>query len=698
MDEVMELKETQQERNRNDNDGGDRSVEVVKWERFLPRMMLRVLLVESDHSTRQIITALLKKCSYKVTAVPDGLKAWEMLKRKGSNIDLILTEVELPAISGFALLSFIMEHDICKNIPVIMMSSHDSVSMVLKCMLKGAADFLIKPVRRNELRNLWHHVWRKHGIRGLSQNTLFPQKKLKSATEDNSAINQSSGSAASSQKNNECIEKLSEAQSTCTSPFLEAESASMENMQDASLLKSSSILSNIDMMMHEEFTNFESESTRHNEKSIAFASEAERCNKTFKLTDLWLEQDHGCAESERKDEILTDELNRDNPNMNTEAHGCSDERVKPSRAANLIATFENLPKHTNEKCSLDRGSTTKFDFDTQLGLSLRRDCPGSSCKQASEATEECQRLNHSNTSAFSWYSGCKLFKPLFPTPPITSAKVNNTNWDSQEYHKLPEITAGNCCQYGGSNQKQENMTTTVLGRCGQVTPNISHRQYGPLPVIGVTSNLKPKGHIKVFTSVFCEQSGVHPIWNQKPVCQKESSPFPTSTSSHSNPESHNSDQHHHWSDDATCTSLKQNLNDKSNLDHVRHDSPAAGQNADTSLCHDAANLINSIAYGSIGSGNDGNATSPMVAMNDPENFSDSGCHYYDGFRLTNSRCSSHRDAALTKFRLKRKGRCYEKKVRYQSRKRLAEQRPRVKGQFVRQVYNDHPVPFAGGDS
>jgi len=37
-------------------------------------------------------------------------------------------------------------------------------------------------------------------------------------------------------------------------------------------------------------------------------------------------------------------------------------------------------------------------------------------------------------------------------------------------------------------------------------------------------------------------------------------------------------------------------------------------------------------------------------------------------------------------------------VRYQSRKRLAEQRPRVKGQFVRQVRSDHPVSDLGGDS
>ncbi|KAL2454546.1 Uncharacterized protein Adt_47954 [Abeliophyllum distichum] len=47
-------------------------------------------------------------------------------------------------------------------------------------------------------------------------------------------------------------------------------------------------------------------------------------------------------------------------------------------------------------------------------------------------------------------------------------------------------------------------------------------------------------------------------------------------------------------------------------------------------------------------------------------------------------CLSQRKASLNKFRQKRKERCFEKKVRYHSRKRLAEQRPHVKGQFCSQ--------------
>lgn len=46
----------------------------------------------------------------------------------------------------------------------LVMSSQDSVSTVYKCMLRGAADYLVKPIRINELRNLWQHVWRRQSV------------------------------------------------------------------------------------------------------------------------------------------------------------------------------------------------------------------------------------------------------------------------------------------------------------------------------------------------------------------------------------------------------------------------------------------------------------------------------------------------------------------------------------------------------
>ncbi|EFH42627.1 pseudo-response regulator 3 [Arabidopsis lyrata subsp. lyrata] len=151
---------------------------VVKWERYLPVRSLKVLLVENDDSTRHIVTALLKNCSYEVNAVSDVLEAWRILEDEKSCIDLVLTEVVLPVHSGTGLLSKIMSHKTLKNIPVIMMSSHDSMVLVFKCLSNGAVDFLVKPIRKNELKNLWQHVWRKcHSSSGSGSESGIQDKK-----------------------------------------------------------------------------------------------------------------------------------------------------------------------------------------------------------------------------------------------------------------------------------------------------------------------------------------------------------------------------------------------------------------------------------------------------------------------------------------------------------------------------------------
>lgn len=44
------------------------------------------------------------------------------------------------------------------------MSRQDNVNTVYRCMLRGAVDYLVKPIRMNELRNLWQHVWRRRSV------------------------------------------------------------------------------------------------------------------------------------------------------------------------------------------------------------------------------------------------------------------------------------------------------------------------------------------------------------------------------------------------------------------------------------------------------------------------------------------------------------------------------------------------------
>ncbi|CAI8615804.1 unnamed protein product [Vicia faba] len=529
-----------------------------KWENFLPPTMLKVLLVEPDDSTRHIISALLRKCGYKVAAVRDGLRAWETLKNKSCGIDIVLTEVDVPSISGFSLLTSIMEHDDCKKIHVIMMSSHDSVSTVFKCMQNGAVDFLIKPVRRNELRNLWQHVWRRHTISMSPQNITLAHDKLDVAEENNTASNNSSGSVASTQKIIECSGKNSKAQA-----------------QDMSQLKSSSSLSNTDQVKHENSTKYEWESTEYNdetgENSTLTAPKAAGCHKIS--TGLRLGQCYEYNDTENQAEELRTELGKANPHVNTKIHRRNDDLEEHSAGAiDLMATFENLPKSSYADCSFNGGNTAKFEDDTQLELSLQRDYPGSSPKPT---TEEGQILNHSNASSFSRCSNSMLLQPFFPT---------NNSYESQ---KLSENT-NTTYQCDGKNQKEDSNTYLVIGQSVQVDAKFRNSQHEFFPATtGDTSDNKSMEHDDVFHSISNAQSGMNPTWTPKSMFQKESSPFPTSISSHSNPKSQNSEARQ-WSDDTTytCDLYK---NDQSNIDCAMDDSPSNGQGCGTSFYHDAEN-------------------------------------------------------------------------------------------------------------
>lgn len=630
-DEVMEVELQEEEKRVREMEGKEEkeksSSGVVRWGRFLPRMVLRVLLVEPDDSTRQIIAALLRKCSYKVAAVSNGLKAWEALKGGPENVDLILTEVELPSISGFALLSLIMEDDICKKIPVIMMSSHDSISMVLKCMLKGAADFLVKPVRKNELRNLWQHVWRRHAPTGghVSQNLSIAQNKVEVSSENNTASNHSSDYVVSAQKKKECSEKGSDVQSSSTTPYLEAESAYMENMQGFSQLKCRSVsnLSNEEIRKHEDCIELDKEPDRLESltggKTITLGSEVAPGNEGYHSAAFRWEESHCRAKRVTSGDGVGPASHIENTDITGENHGCNEKWIEPSSGAiDLISTFDNYPKDRNQFSSSNDG-ISKDGFAPQLELSLRRFQP---CSSKNHGSDERHTLNHSNSSAFSWYNNGKSLQPLFPTSAINCSELKEDASYSHErlFNQLPENTVGTSERCGAAlSVTQGNMTTLVMGQSNQAGAAFPTSQLGLIPVQG-ENNLEP-------------------------------------------------------------------------MEELSHGSPVAGQSASSSLCNGVVSHLSSSVHGGICNRNDGNPTSngAVVRTTAPESVNDEGLSNNDALKGMDSHHSTQREAALMKFRLKRKDRCFEKKVRYQSRKRLAEQRPRVKGQFVRQVQTDTPT-------
>ncbi|XP_024988229.1 two-component response regulator ARR11 [Cynara cardunculus var. scolymus] len=125
---------------------------------------LRVLVVDDDPTWLKILEKMLKKCSYEVTTCGLAIEALDLLRERKDGFDIVISDVNMPDMDGFKLLEHVgLEMDL----PVIMMSVDGETSRVMRGIQHGACDYLLKPIRMKELRNIWQHVYRKkiHEVR-----------------------------------------------------------------------------------------------------------------------------------------------------------------------------------------------------------------------------------------------------------------------------------------------------------------------------------------------------------------------------------------------------------------------------------------------------------------------------------------------------------------------------------------------------
>ncbi|KAK1420948.1 hypothetical protein QVD17_22932 [Tagetes erecta] len=119
---------------------------------------MRVLAVDDNPTCLKLLEGLLRKCQYKVTTTNQAITALNMLRENRNRFDLIISDVYMPDMDGFKLLELVgLEMDL----PVIMLSGNGDRNLVMKGITHGACDYLVKPVRLEELRNIWQHVIRR---------------------------------------------------------------------------------------------------------------------------------------------------------------------------------------------------------------------------------------------------------------------------------------------------------------------------------------------------------------------------------------------------------------------------------------------------------------------------------------------------------------------------------------------------------
>lgn len=123
----------------------------------------QILLVEDSLTTAALVGNYLSG-SYRILHAKDGAEAWELLQHSAA-IELILTDIQMPHLTGHQLLVKIRKSDDARlrNLPVIVMTTADDNVDRNLAFLNGANDFITKPIDELELQarvNMHHKLAR----------------------------------------------------------------------------------------------------------------------------------------------------------------------------------------------------------------------------------------------------------------------------------------------------------------------------------------------------------------------------------------------------------------------------------------------------------------------------------------------------------------------------------------------------------
>src|SRR5947209_8347874 len=113
-------------------------------------MTARILIIDDDESMRELLRLHLSSAGYDVQVAEDAIAAGYMVLKKAP--DLIISDVDMPHLDGFAFIEALRADKTLPEIPVIFLTSMEEGDQRGKSL--GVVGYITKPVRADRLLTL----------------------------------------------------------------------------------------------------------------------------------------------------------------------------------------------------------------------------------------------------------------------------------------------------------------------------------------------------------------------------------------------------------------------------------------------------------------------------------------------------------------------------------------------------------------
>ena len=123
---------------------------------------MKFLIVDDFSTMRRIVRGLLKEIGYNnAEEAEDGVIALNMLKN--NKFDFVVSDINMPNMSGFDLLAAIKKEESLKHLPVLMVTAEARKEDIVRAAQDGAAGYIVKPFTKATLEEKVAKIMQKLG-------------------------------------------------------------------------------------------------------------------------------------------------------------------------------------------------------------------------------------------------------------------------------------------------------------------------------------------------------------------------------------------------------------------------------------------------------------------------------------------------------------------------------------------------------
>ena len=119
----------------------------------------RVVLVEDNESTIDVVEMELKCLGYDVTTAKDGLEALKIIGELAP--DLVIMDIQMPKMDGFEAVRQIRANPKIQNVPILAATAKALKGDREKCLAVGCDGYIAKPFTHRELDSAMNEVFKR---------------------------------------------------------------------------------------------------------------------------------------------------------------------------------------------------------------------------------------------------------------------------------------------------------------------------------------------------------------------------------------------------------------------------------------------------------------------------------------------------------------------------------------------------------